>query len=84
MLSKDANKNEILNAHGVRKLDKPEKHFAVGRSLAKQGGVYNLKDVGGLALKQEYSGAEKNKLLVTFVGSLRRLIVNASGKVVEL
>lgn len=69
---------------GVRKLDAPEKHFAIGRSLAKQGGVYNLKDVGGLALKQEYTGAVVNKLLITYVGSLRRLVVNASGKVVEL
>ena len=68
----------------VRDIDSPQSHFAVGRALARYGGVYNLKDVGGLALKQEYSNATKNKLLVSFVGHLRKLVVNSSGKIVEL
>ena len=68
----------------VRDLEKPETAFAIGRALARYNGVYNLKDVGGLALKQEYSGSTKNKLLITFIGSLRRLTINSSGKIVEL
>jgi len=68
----------------VRDLNAPERHFAVGRALARYGGVYNLKDVGGLALKQEYSNAQENKLLISFVGHLRKLVVNSSGKIVEL
>jgi hypothetical protein len=68
----------------VRDLNSPERHFAVGRALARYGGVYNLKDVGGLALKQEYSNAQENKLLISFVGHLRKLVVNSSGKIVEL
>ena len=68
----------------VRDLEKPETAFAIGRALARYNGVYNLKEVGGLALKQEYSGSAVNKLLITYVGSLRRLTINSSGKVVEL
>ena len=68
----------------VRDLNDCDEHFAIGRCLAKYGGVYNLKEVGGLALKQEYTGATKNKLLISFVSSLRRLVVNSGGKNVEL
>ena len=68
----------------VRNLGQPEDNFAIGRALARYGGCYNLKEVGGLSLKQEYTNPTKNKLLLTFVGHLRKLVVNTSGKIVEL
>ena len=68
----------------VRNLGDGNEHFAMGRALARYGGVYDLKSVGGLSLKTEYSNAVKNKLLLTYVGHLRKLVVNTAGKIVEL
>lgn len=68
----------------VRELRAPDEHFAIARPFARYGGVYNLKDVGGCALKQEYDAPAENKLILSYVGHLRRLIVNTGGKIVEL
>lgn len=68
----------------VRELRLPHSNFAIARPFARYGGVYNLKDVGGCALKQEYDAPTQNKLILSFVGHLRRLVVNTGGKIVEL
>ena len=68
----------------VRELSQSWEHFIIGRALARYGGVYDLQEVGGLSLKQEYTASVINKLLLTYVGHLRKLVINADGKSVEL
>jgi len=68
----------------VRELSQSWEHFVIGRALARYGGVYDLQEVGGLSLKQEYTASAINKLLLTYVGHLRKLVINADGKYVEL
>ena len=68
----------------VRDLSQPWNNFVIGRALARYGGVYDLQEVGGISLKQEYTASAINKLLLTYVGHLRKLVINAEGKYVEL
>jgi hypothetical protein len=68
----------------VRELSQSWDHFVVGRALARYGGVYDLQSVGGISLKQEYTNPIRNKLLLSYVGHIRKLIINADGKRIEL
>jgi hypothetical protein len=68
----------------VRELSQSWSHFVIGRALARYGGVYDLQEVGGASLKQEYTAGVLNKLLITYVGHLRKLIINTEGKRIEL
>jgi hypothetical protein len=68
----------------VRDLSQPWNNFVIGRALARYGGVYDLQEVGGISFKQEYTASILNKLLLTYVGHLRKLVINADGKYVEL
>ena len=68
----------------VRELSQSWEHFVIGRALARYGGVYDLQEVGGISLKQEYTASVINKLLLTYVGHLRKLVITAGGKYVEL
>lgn len=68
----------------VRNLREPHKNFMVARALARYGGVYDLKADGSISLKQEYSNPTKNKLMISFIGHLRRIVVSRMGMSVEL
>ena len=65
----------------VRELDDLDSHLAIGRALARYGGVYDLQDTG-IALKQEYNTPILNKLMLSFIGHLRTIIINTEGKTV--
>ena len=69
-----------------RNLVLPEKNFLFSRALARYGGVYDLRADGNITLKVEYSTSTpptKNKLFVSYIMGLRRLIVNKDGVMVE-
>jgi len=67
-----------------KNLDYQEKNFAFGRHLSRYGGVYNLAETGNASLRVEYDTlTDKNKLMVTYIGGLRRLVVNKDGRYVE-
>lgn len=67
-----------------KNLDYQDKNFFVGRHLSRYGGVYNLAATGNASLRMEYdTTSNKNKLMVTYIGGLRRLVVNRNGRYVE-
>lgn len=68
----------------VKNLDYQESSFAIGRPLARFGGVYNLADDGNLSLRIEYGSPSKNKLFINYVAGYRKLIVSKEGKMVEV
>lgn len=68
----------------VRNLKEPHKNFMVARALARYGGVYDLKADGSISLKQEYSNPIETKLMISFIGHLRRIVVSRIGMSVEL
>lgn len=69
-----------------RNLVLPEKNFLFSRALARYGGVYDLRADGNISLRVEYSTTTppvKNKLFVSYIMGLRRLIVDKDGVRVE-
>ena len=68
----------------VKNLDYQESSFAIGRPLARFGGVYNLADDGNLSLRIEYGSPQHNKLFVNYIAGYRRLVVSKEGKFVEV
>jgi len=68
----------------VKNLDYQESSFAIGRPLARFGGVYNLADDGNLSLRIEYGTPLQNKLFINYVAGYRKLIVSKEGKMVEV
>jgi len=71
----------------TRNLQEPEKNFVISRALARYGGVYDLRSDGNISLRVEYSTATpptKQKLFVSYIMGLRRLIVGKDGCRVEL
>tara|TARA_R100000654_G_scaffold28502_2_gene53102 strand:+ start:3888 stop:5732 length:1845 start_codon:yes stop_codon:yes gene_type:complete len=72
----------------VRNLDHQSQNLIIGRALARYGGVYPLVKDGGFQLRVDYKGApnnpQKNKLFITYVGGLRRLIVGKDGMRVQI
>ncbi len=67
----------------VKSLDHQDTNFFIGRALARYGTVYNLAEDGNISLRVDYSNPVMNKLIVSYVAGLRRLVVNASGKFIE-
>ena len=70
-----------------RNLTLPEDNFVISRALARYGGVYDLRADGNISLRVEYSTATpptKQKLFVSYIMGLRRLIVSKDGCRVEL
>tara|TARA_R110000824_G_scaffold116072_2_gene267382 strand:- start:54 stop:1778 length:1725 start_codon:yes stop_codon:yes gene_type:complete len=65
-------------------LSKQQDHFFLGRALARYNGVYNLREAGGVQLKTTYSNAVLNKLLITYICHIRKVVVSSRGKFVEL
>ena len=72
----------------VRNLEHQSDNLVISRSLARYGGVYPLVKDGGFQLRVDYKGApqnpQKNKLFITYVGGLRRLIVGKGGMRVQV
>ena len=66
-----------------RHLDFQGENFMVARAWSRYGGVYNLAETGNASLRVEYTNPIKNKLMVTFIGGLRRLIINKDGRYIE-
>ena len=66
-----------------RQLDFQQENFMVARALSRYGGVYNLAETGNASLRVEYTNPVKNKLMVTFIGGLRRLVINKNGRYIE-
>lgn len=67
----------------VKQLDYQEENFFIARALARYGTIYNLAEDGNISLRVEYDAPVLNKLMISYVGGLRRLIVNSSGKYIE-
>jgi hypothetical protein len=67
-----------------KNLDYQKDNFSFGRALGRYGGVYDLSQTGNASLRVEYSNPLRNKLMVTFVGGLRRLVVSKDGRFVEM
>lgn len=70
-----------------RNLQRPQDNFVISRALARYGGVYDLRADGNISLRVEYSTATpptKQKLFVSYIMGLRRLIVSKDGCRVEL
>jgi hypothetical protein len=72
----------------VRNLEHQDKNLLIARSLARYGGVYPLVRDGGFQVRVNYKGAPtpptKNKLFITYVGGLRRLVVGKEGISVQI
>jgi hypothetical protein len=72
----------------VKNLDHQSDNFVIGRALARYGGVYPLVKDGGFQLRVNYKSApqtpQKNKLFITYVGGLRRLVVGTGGVQVQV
>ena len=68
----------------VKNLDYQESSFAIGRPLARFGGVYNLADDGNLSLRIEYGTPTLNKLFINYIAGYRKLVVSKEGKSVEV
>jgi len=69
-----------------RNLVLPEKNFVFSRALARYGGVYDLRSDGNISLRVEYSTANPpvhQKLFVSYIMGLRRLVVDKDGVRVE-
>ena len=67
----------------VKQLDYQEENFFIARALARYGTIYNLAEDGNISLRVEYDTPVLNKLMISYIGGLRRLIVNSSGKYIE-
>ena len=59
-------------------------HFFIGRALARYNGVYNLREAGGIQLKTSYTNPTVNKLLITYICHIRKIVVSSRGKFVEM
>lgn len=68
----------------VKNLDYQESSFAIGRPLARFGGVYNLSEDGNLSLRIEYDAPTDNKLFINYIAGYRKLIVAKDGKRIEV
>ena len=71
----------------VKNLDHQSDNFVIGRALARYGGVYPLVKDGGFQLRVNYKSnptPQKNKLFITYVGGLRRLVVGSGGVQVQV
>ena len=68
----------------VSKLTSQDKFWFIPRALARYNGVYDLKDKGSIQLKTTYSAPAVNKLLISFICHVRRVVVSSMGKYVEL
>jgi|TARA_R110000824_G_scaffold90448_4_gene220889 hypothetical protein len=69
-----------------RNLVLPEKNFLFSRAIARYGGVYDLRADGNISLRVEYSTTTpptKQKLFVSYIMGLRRLVVDKDGVRVE-
>jgi hypothetical protein len=67
----------------VKQLDHQDTNFFIARALARYGTIYNLAADGNISLRIDYDNPQMNKLMVNYVGGLRRLVVNSSGKFIE-
>tara|TARA_R110002110_G_scaffold321_1_gene1230 strand:+ start:4440 stop:6233 length:1794 start_codon:yes stop_codon:yes gene_type:complete len=67
----------------VKQLDYQDENFFIARALARYGTIYNLAEDGNISLRVEYDAPVLNKLMISYIGGLRRLIVNSSGKYIE-
>lgn len=65
-----------------KNLDFQEENFFIGRGLGRYGGVYNLASTGNASLRVEYTNPLKNKLMVSYIGGIRRLRINRDGRTV--
>jgi hypothetical protein len=70
-----------INIH-PKNLDFQDENFFMGRALGRYGGVYNLSETGNASLRVEYDNPTKNKLMITYIGGLRRLNVNKDGRTI--
>ena len=83
---------ELIKALGsanvkVKNLKDAKGYFALGRSLGMYGGVHNLRDVGDLSLRTEYTGTTApttNKLFLNYISHIRRLVITEGEKKVIL
>lgn len=67
-----------------KNLDYQDTNFGIGRHLSRYGGVYDLASTGNASLRIEYGTlTDKNKLMITYIGGLRRLIVNKDGRYIQ-
>lgn len=67
----------------VKQLDYQDENFFIARALARYGTIYNLAEDGNISLRVEYDAPVLNKLMINYIGGLRRLIVNSTGKYIE-
>jgi len=67
----------------VRNLKRPDDNFMFARALGRYGGYYNLKSDGNISLRTQGAGAV-NKLMVSYVNGLRRLVVSKDGMRVDM
>ncbi len=67
----------------VKQLDFQDTNFFIARALARYGTIYNLSADGNISLRIDYDNPQMNKLMINYVGGLRRLVVNSSGKFIE-
>ena len=67
----------------VRNLQRPEDNFMFSRALGRYGGYYNLKSDGNISLRTQGAGAV-NKLMVSYVNGLRRLVVGKEGMRIDM
>jgi len=65
-----------------KNLDYQDENFFIGRALGRYGGVYNLASTGNASLRIEYGTPTKNKLMVSYIGGVRRLTINRDGRTV--
>jgi len=63
-----------------KNLDFQDENFFIGRGLGRYGGVYNLAATGNASLRVEYTNPLKNKLMVSYIGGIRRLTINRNGR----
>jgi hypothetical protein len=66
-----------------KNLDYQDQNFFIGRALGRYGGVYNLAEQGNASLRIEYASPQTNKLMVSYIGGIRRLVINKDGKYIE-
>ena len=71
----------------VRNLQSPEKNFIIARPLSRYGGCFDTRTSGAVGLKVEYSTStppSKQKLFISYIGGLRRMVVSKEGMRIEL
>ncbi len=66
-----------------RQLDYQAENFFIGRALARYGGVYNLAETGNASLRVEFTQPTENKLMITYIGGIRRLVINKDGRYIQ-